>query len=42
MDEPEITYDTMESAWMDEEESFDDLINMDTDIESYSDNLEQM
>jgi hypothetical protein len=46
MDEPEITYDTMESAWMDEEldeeESFDDLINMDSDIESESDNLEQM
>jgi len=42
MDDPEITYDTMESAWMDEEESFDDLINMDSDIESESDNLEQM
>jgi len=42
MDDPEITYDTMESAWMDEEESFDDLINMDSAIESDSDNLEQM
>jgi len=42
MDDPEITYDTMESAWMDEEESFDDLINMDSDIELKSDNLEQM
>jgi hypothetical protein len=46
MDRPEITYDTMESAWMDEEldeeESFDDLINMDSDIESERDNLEQM
>jgi hypothetical protein len=46
MDRPEITYDTMESAWMDEEldeeESFDDLINMDSDIESERDSLEQM
>ena len=42
MDDPEITYDTMESAWMDEKESFDDLINMDSDIESESDSLEQM
>ena len=25
MDDPEITYDTMESAWMDEEERFDDF-----------------
>ena len=46
MDRPEITYDTMESAWMDEEldeeESFDNLINMDSNIESERDNLEQM